>query len=198
MTRSARSLSLWSHLIPSGRFDCAVRPQGESATRAAYCAPGRDAARRPSHWSAKAWCVSTDERAFLPAASHDRETHLSKGNSTRRKGCNRPRTGDRASITNGAGVGVCSDGRVFRTRAKGLSRIAWAFPKLHTLRLREQYLDASSSARETVLRRPEKSAGAPVVAGGRRAGGRGVGGSNRPTSRPVIRSVDQPVDHLAY
>ena len=71
-------------------------------------------------------CVPTDERAFLPVASQDRETHLSKGNSTRRKGCNRPRTGDEASITNGAGAGGCSDGRVFRTRAKGLDRIACA------------------------------------------------------------------------
>ena len=48
--------------------------------------------------------VPTDERVFLPAASMTGTGISSGGSSTGRKGCNRPRTGDKASTTNGAGT----------------------------------------------------------------------------------------------
>ena len=62
----------------------------------------------------------------LSVSSHGQEAHGDRRNSTGRKGCNRPRTGDKTSMINGTGAGGCSDRRGFRSRAQGLNRIAGA------------------------------------------------------------------------
>ena len=80
--------------------DCSPLAPGDPGAQPA-AAPGRDAARRSKPLGHQ--CLKPNQQRvspltgghFLPASSEGRETQLGKGNSTRRKGCNRPRTGDK-------------------------------------------------------------------------------------------------------